>query len=384
MTAPAWHGVDAGLDLMASRLGGRRRAREVRACCPVHQGDNDGALQLKAVGDRIVARCYTAGCHQGLDGGYAEFARQLEEMTGVRLSEPPWERRPATRPPDRQHRPREREAPPGRAQADMRAVALGIWGQTGPIPSAPTHPARLWLNARHLWRPGLPLPSSVRWLPGSRQHQGVGSLVAVLAPLSAWAAAWPDAPAPQSVQTVAVSADGSPSLDRPADAGGLGKRTLGPASGGILLIGNPDLSWATEPVRVCEGLADALALGSRLEGPVLTGLGPPTRLAGDADLVSALAAVPFGLVIHADNDASGTGQRAAAALRRAVNQAGGNARAATVREGKDPAALAAHLPFPDLDDAWVHHGSTLRTMHPEWPDWELARVASISTTEAMT
>ena len=382
MAAPAWYGVDAGLDLLASRLGGRRRAREVRACCPVHQGDNDAALQLRASGDRIVARCYTSGCHQG--DGYADFARRLEEMTGVRLSEPPWERRPATRPPDRQHRPRERGAPPGKAQADMRAVALGIWGRTRPIPSAPTHPARLWLAARHLWRPGLPLPSSVRWLPGSRQHQGAGSLVAVLAPLSAWAAAWPDAPAPQSVQTVAVSADGSPSLDRPAHAEGLGKRTLGPASGGILLIGNPDLSWATEPVRVCEGLADALALGSRLEGPVLAGLGPPTRLAGDADLVSALAEVPFGLVIHADNDSSGTGQRSAAALRRAVHQAGGDARAATVREGKDPAALAAHLPFPDLDDAWVHHGSTLRTMYPEWPDWELARVASISTTEAIT
>ena len=139
MAAPAWYGVDAGLDLLASRLGGRRRAREVRACCPVHQGDNDAALQLRASGDRIVARCYTSGCHQGPDG-YADFARRLEEMTGVRLSEPPWERRPATRPPDRQHRPREREAPPRQGAGGHARRSPGDLGADPPHTLCPHSP----------------------------------------------------------------------------------------------------------------------------------------------------------------------------------------------------------------------------------------------------
>ena len=135
------------------------------------------------------------------------------------------------------------------------------------------HPAWQWLNARHLWRPEFPLPSCLRWLPASAhwtgrgQHTGAGSIVALVAPPWAWSEAWPGLPEPQAVELIAIKSDGRPALDRPANTGGLGKRTHGPKTGAIVVIGCPDLTLAMGPVRVGEGVADALALASRYPGP---------------------------------------------------------------------------------------------------------------------
>ena len=127
----------------------------------------------------------------------------------------------------------------------------------------PDHPARRWLFRRKLWRPELPLPQSVGWIDDSGPYTGAGTIIALAAPPSAWADAWPQLPPPTAVQLVHVNADGWSAMDRPAKDGGLTKRTHGSAQGAVLILGNPILCETLTPVRVVEGLADTLALASR-------------------------------------------------------------------------------------------------------------------------
>ena len=151
----------------------------------------------------------------------------------------------------------------------MLAIARSTWAKAQSISADPEHPARRWLDARHLWRPGFPLPSSIRWLPagehyqGRGPHTGAGSLLALAAPPEAWTEAWPALPEARAAQLIAVDRDGAPALDRPAENRGLGKRSYGSTAGLIVVFGNPFLSDAISPVRVAEGIADALALASR-------------------------------------------------------------------------------------------------------------------------
>ncbi len=49
---------------------------------------------------------------------------------------------------------------------------------------------------------------------------------------------------PQAVEISAVDSDGQPALDRPASAGGRGKRTLGSKVEAVLILGNPPVADA--------------------------------------------------------------------------------------------------------------------------------------------
>ena len=135
-------------------------------------------------------------------------------------------------------------------------------GPPQPVAARPS-PAR-----RSLWRPDLPLPAALRWLPDyDRRHTGAGALIAVAAQPAAWLAAWPNPPQPVALQLVSIDAEGLPALDRLADAGGLDKRTLGTREGAVVLLGNPAFALAVASVEVAEGLADALALAARADAP---------------------------------------------------------------------------------------------------------------------
>ena len=241
----------------------------------------------------------------------------------------------------------------------MVAIARSTWEKSQAISANPDHPARRWLDARNLWRPGFPLPSSIRWLPASEHYQGrgpphtgAGSLVALAAPPEAWTQAWPALTEAQAVQTIAVDRDGTPALDRPAENGGLGKRSYGSTAGLIVVFGNAALSEALSPVRVAEGIADALALASRYSGPAVATLGT----SGMADeeggsLVGWLAASAAGTVIHADADAGG--ELNSRQLRRQLTAAAdGPVMAVLPIQGKDAAAAATVVPFPALPTGW--------------------------------
>ena len=251
-----------------------------------------------------------------------------------------------------------------------------IWSETAAIPHAVDHPARRWLANRNLWRPEVEAPAPLRWLPASRTrpgpHTGAGSLVALLANPTTWAEAWPRLPDPQAVEIIAVDREGNPALDRPEQEGGLGKRTLGEKTGAVLILGNPLLADADAPVRVAEGVADAMALAARFSGPAVASMGDAGMNA--EGFAGWLANATEGVVIHADNDDAG--QKAASRLCGAVLVHGGTARAVLPPEGKDAGVVSTMNPFITLTESWPSYADTLAEMNG-WPRWEAQRQAAL-------
>lgn len=257
-------------------------------------------------------------------------------------------------------------------------VALRLWRRSSSISLDAAHPARLWLSRRRLWRGLLPVPPSLRWLPAGPQHRGAGSIVCLLAPPVSWASAWPDVPDPHAVQLLSLDSDGAPALDRSPEAGGLSKRTLGPALGSVFVVGSPLLPDCVGAARVAEGVADALALASRYPGAAVATLGTSGMAA--SDLAGWLATACSGVVIHADADGSSAGRApagitAAGRLRYLIACAGGSSRASYPPPGcKDVADAAAALGFAPLPEAWIDCARYLRSATC-WPRHEVARVA---------
>ena len=321
--------------------------------------DRAGALEwLKSRGFLEIDR---TGLHQ----------RPIQPLSAGRTHETP----PTTPQPPATATMRRRKALPG-----------GWWDAAKPIPDDVDHAARRWMNRRNLWRMELPPPSALRWLPAQApvwrgQHTGAGALVALMATPSAWAAAWPGLPAAQAVQLVNVNAEGAPALDRPADVKGLEKRTHGSTVGAVAIFGNPALALAFAPVRVAEGIADALALAARYEGPAVATLGTAGLRDQTETLTNWLTNAPRGVMVHADDDANAAGAEAARVLCRRIRLNGAEARAVFPPTGKDAAEAASRRPFADLQGYFAEYAETLRVMYPDWPRWEIARVAAIATEE---
>ena len=282
---------------------------------------------------------------------------------------------------DRPLPPAPRQPAPPTRQRPRADLPARIWAETEAIPNDNCHPARRWFANRNLWRRELEAPTPLRWLPASRTHPGphtgAGSLVALLATPTAWAEAWPRLPSPQAIEIIAVDRDGNPALDRPQQDGGLGKRTLGDKTGAVLIIGNPLLASIDAPVRVAEGVADALALAARFTGPAVASMGDAGMNADGFAMWLASAAA--GVIIHADNDAAG--QRTASRLCGGIRINGGTARAVLPPDGKDAGVVSGMNPFAALTDTWPSYADLLVQTH-DWPRWEAQRQASL-TTESM-
>ena len=263
--------------------------------------------------------------------------------------------------------------PPRETRNDL---ASRIWAETEPIPNDASHPARRWFANRNLWRPEVEAPAPLRWLPASRTrpgpHTGAGSLVALLAKPTEWADAWPRLPHPQAVEIIAVDQEGNPALDRPQRDGGLGKRTLGDKTGRVLVLGNPLLVTIDAPVRVAEGVADALALAARFTGPTVASMGDAGMNA--TGFAQWLASTVEGVIIHADNDTAG--QKAASRLCGGIRIHGGTARAVLPPDVKDAGVVSSMNPFDALTDNWPSYADTLTQMNG-WPRWEAQRQAAL-------
>ena len=242
----------------------------------------------------------------------------------------------------------ERASGPEPEALQRRRRALSWWTASQSVPTSSEHPARIWLANRKLWRPELPLPGAVRWAPATGQHTGAGSIVALAASPVAWAAEWPELPELAAVHLVHVDAHGQPALDRPAEDGGQTKRTMGLAQGAAVILGNPQLPEARTFVHVAEGLADALALASRHDGPAAAVLGTSGMM--DRPLAHWLAVATQGVQVHCDADEPKqgrppAGRRAAAVLMLAIRDAGGQADIVTpAPRFKDVADEAANGP----------------------------------------
>ena len=268
---------------------------------------------------------------------------------------------------------------------DRSAPARSIWASGASIPRDETHPVRRWFENRHLWRPELPTPPMLRWRAVDGQHTGASSIIVLLSGPMAWTDHWPSLPEPMAVQMIAIDDDGNAALDRPVEMGGLGKRTIGNAKGAVAVIGNPMLSVCSNPVRVAEGIADALAIASRYDTPVVAVAG--TSGMRSPELTGWLAAAYAGTIIHADADSSRRGKApagttAAGFLRLAIADSGGKASAIYPPERyKDAAEAAQATGFPALGDDWIEYAHTLAET-TDWPRWEIARIAQIATSGA--
>ena len=151
-----------------------------------------------------------------------------------------------------------------------------IRGQILPIADAAVHPIRAWMHRRNLWRPELPLPSSLRWVPADAPvfrgtHSGAGAIALPLASIESWRASYPETPPPSAVQLICIDADGNRADYENSQGNRVDKPKFGNARLAVWSIGD----IRGDSVTVCEGAADALALAARDPDPVLATLTTP-------------------------------------------------------------------------------------------------------------
>ena len=151
-----------------------------------------------------------------------------------------------------------------------------IRSQILPIADSLDHPIRNWMAKRNLWRPELPLPPSLRWIPADAlvfrgSHSGIGAIAFPLAPISAWRAAYPETPSPAAVQLVCIDGDGEKADYANSQGNRVDKPKFGNARLEVWTIGD----IRGDSVSACEGAADALALAAREPDPVIATLSTP-------------------------------------------------------------------------------------------------------------
>ena len=225
-----------------------------------------------------------------------------------------------------------------------------------PIADAPHHPIRAWMRRRNLWRDELPLPPSLRWIPGDapafrRTHSGVGAIAFPLAPIDAWRESYPETPPPTAVQLVCIDAQG----ERTDYENGQGNRVDKPKFGYARLA-----VWTVGDIRgdsvaVCEGAADALALAARDPDPVVATLTTPRPPIAWRDALSVFEFV----ILWPDMDAEDErgrrpGLDAAIALTQARKLAGQPIDMMGVGIGKDAADAAQEAPLRAIDVQELH------------------------------
>ena len=226
-----------------------------------------------------------------------------------------------------------------------------IRSQILPIADANDHPIRRWMAKRNLWRPELPLPPSLRWIPADApvfrgSHSGIGAIAFPLAPVSAWRAAYPETPSPAAVQFVCIDADGEKADYANSQSNRVDKPKFGNARLAVWTIGDV----RGEGVSVCEGAADALAIAAREPDPVIATLSTPRPV---LDWERELSIFDFVTLWPDMDEEDELGRRpgldAATTLAQARKLAGRSIEVMGVDIGKDAADAAIATPFGDID-----------------------------------
>ncbi len=226
-----------------------------------------------------------------------------------------------------------------------------IRSQILPIADAHDHPVRNWMAKRNLWRPELPLPPSIRWIPADApvfrgSHSGIGAIAFPLAPVEAWRASYPDTPSPSAVQLVCIDADGERADYENSQGNRVDKPKFGNARMSVWTIGDV----RGESVSVCEGAADALALAAREPDPVIATLTtprPPTAWQVALSMFSSVTIWPD--MDTEDEQGRRPGLDAVVALAQARKLAGRFIEVMGVDVDKDAADAAITTPFGDID-----------------------------------
>ena len=236
---------------------------------------------------------------------------------------------------------------------DWRETLRWIRSQVMPIADGQDHPIRAWLARRNLWRPELPLPSSLRWIPADapvfkRTHSGAGAIAFPLAPIEAWRNAYPDVPPPNAVQLVCIDSSG----DRADYQNSMGRRVDKPKFGNARMAVWTVGDITGDIVSVCEGTADALALAARDPDPVIATLTTPRPPMAWQRALSVFDFVTLWPDLDPP-DAQGRrpGQDACVALAQARKLSGKNIEVVGVDVGKDAADAASEAPLRAINYA---------------------------------
>ena len=274
----------------------------------------------------------------------------------------------------------------------LQRLGKRLWSASLPLPREADSPAGRWREARNLWRPGLPWPAHLRWIPEDVFRKlwkispdVAGVIVAPLATVSDWLESWPNRPKPVAIHLIAI--------------GELGRKAYAWQNRDKLRLNlvseiptPPVLIIGASPERklqcvLVEGVADALGVASRVDATVIATVNLSSMQGAQKNGLGVDLTWWDHVMIYADDDrkpdriGAPPGLRGATSLRRAIEAAGGSADVRHLPGGKDGADWAAAQPFVSLDnDTFSRYSLTLKEMYPAWPPWERARTASICTT----
>ena len=177
---------------------------------------------------------------------------------------------------------------------EKQKYACKLWSESSFVPLDLQNPARRWFASLHLWHPRVTPPVGLRYL---KDHKDGPCLIVLVAPLSDWIEAFPAIPAPSGIQRILIDCEG-----RKRFSEGIDKYSLGTIQENFFSIGNTDAKHVT----VSEGVADCLALASRLEGLHICTLGTSGM---KADTFTPLERIPDRKIsICCDNDSAGKEQ----------------------------------------------------------------------------
>ena len=231
-----------------------------------------------------------------------------------------------------------------------------VRGQILPIVDTHDHPIRRWIVKRNLWRPELPLPPSLRWIPADapvfrRGHSGAGAIAFPLAPISAWRESYPETPTPTAVQLVCIDADGEKADYENSQGNRVDKPKFGNARLAVWTIGDV----RQDRIVVCEGAADALALAARETDPVIATLTTPRPPTAWRDALSVFDFVTLWPDMDAEDELGRrAGLDASVALAQARKLVGQSIDVMGVDIGKDAADAAREAPLGDIDTEELH------------------------------
>jgi putative DNA primase/helicase len=255
---------------LADALGGRRVGGGWMACCPAHKDRTPSLSVRESRNGKVLVRCY-AGCDQ-LDVVAALQARGLWADIHRRTIISRERRTPIERKPDPD-------------DAKRTQTALAIWESA--VPASGT-PVETYFASRGIF---LPIPDTLRFHAGLRHPSG-GIWPAMVALVTNGADG-----TPLAVHRTFLVRDGKGKA--PLDPQ---KMMLGPCRGGAVQFASPRLG---EWFAVAEGIETtaAVVVASKI----------PAWAALSAGGIRALKLPPEAthVVICADHDASGTGERAA-------------------------------------------------------------------------
>ena len=341
-------------EAVADRLELQRVGRELSGPCPLCGGHDRFHIRKENAGAVVGCR----GCIDGQPQGRARFGELVHLVFGDRFLPKSPKSRQRLQNGSVSH-PREYTSQPARAleqtKSQRRAAEFGrrLWSEAGRIPTpsrtgpSDTSPPRLWFAARSLLHPWQTPPPAIRY------HTSEQLIVTGLWSLDAIRTAWPRLPTdpPPAVHCIAIDEEGRKRYPpRWTDERGHqhDKRTYGQITdtGAGLALGDPEA--VADPVHICEGVADALAIYSRRPGLVLASITTVTAVISRLGVFRRIYDSRRAY-IWSDIDANQQGQDAGAQLAEALKAVGLTTATATGGEGQDPAQWSAELGWPVLD-----------------------------------